>query len=374
MLPALRTDRGSLADVTPSILAALTGGPNPLGLPPVRSLVLVLVDGLGAHQLKARAGHARFLAPKLAGSVMESGFPTTTAAALGTLLTGERPGQHGLVGYTALDTHNDRVLNMLSGWDDRLDPLVWQRMPTLFQRAADTGVRPIVVGPERYRGSGFTRAVLRGAEYFGGTTVDVRVDRVLEQLAERPTLAYLYVPELDMAGHARGWSGPEWEEALEEVDGALARLAAGLGRRDGAIVTADHGMVDIPESGHVLFGGDLVEGVRFIAGDPRCLQLHLEPDARTDSAELLAAAWREAEGDRAWVATRDEAIAAGWFGPVDREVAPRIGDVLVAARARVAYYDERVPGDSGLSMVGQHGSFSPEELRVPFLRLGAVAR
>jgi hypothetical protein len=112
-----------------------------------------------------------------------------------------------------------------------------------------------------------------------------------------------------------------------------------------------------------------LEGVRHVAGEPRCLQLHLEAG---ESADEHAGRWRAHEGARAWVATRSEAIEAGWFGEVAPEVLPRIGDVLVAARKRVAYYAD--PDDRGRKMIGQHGSLSPDELNIPLLRFGAFGR
>lgn len=72
--------------------------------------------------------------------------------------------------------------------------------------------------------------------------------------------------------------------------------------------------------------------------------------------------------------SRSEAIAAGWFGEVDPSVLPRVGDVLVAARSAIAYYDERTATPQSLAMVGQHGSFSPEERRVPLARWSAFRR
>ena len=86
-------------------------------------------------------------------------------------------------------------------------------------------------------------------------------------------------------------------------------------------------------------------------------------------ADDLAARWQAAEGRRAWVATKDEAIAAGLFGTVDDDVRPRIGDVLIAARTRIAYYLDA--DDRGRSMVGQHGSLTPDEVAIPLLRFGA---
>ncbi|MDQ4138163.1 MAG: alkaline phosphatase family protein, partial [Actinomycetota bacterium] len=59
MLPAAFRARASLADVLPGCLAAISGDESALRLPPVRAAVVVLVDGLGAAALRARAGHAR---------------------------------------------------------------------------------------------------------------------------------------------------------------------------------------------------------------------------------------------------------------------------------------------------------------------------
>ncbi|MDQ1574267.1 MAG: hypothetical protein QOH44_1826, partial [Actinomycetota bacterium] len=137
MLPALNRDRISLADVLPSCLAALQSAENRMRLAPASRVVVILVDGLGTASLKARAGHARTLANAL--TVIDSVFPTTTAAALATLATGATPGEHGMVGYTVLDAANDRVINELSGWDDLIDPVSWQREQTIFERAVANG-------------------------------------------------------------------------------------------------------------------------------------------------------------------------------------------------------------------------------------------
>lgn len=375
MLPGPQRDGPSLADVLRSCLGSLAGESNRLGLPRVDRAVLVLVDGLGSDALKTRSGHARTLA-SAAGTSIESGFPTTTAAAIATLTTGVRPGEHGLVGYSVLDAANDRVVKQLSGWDDRLDPGAWQPVPTIFERASLAGFAAVAIGPERYRDSGFSRAVLRGAEYLTAASISDRMTRAAEFCASPgpPGLAYVYVPELDQAAHAHGLASREWTTALETADAAVCALATTLGPRSGLLVTADHGIVDIPHHAHVEFDAvpALVDGVRFIAGEPRCLQLHIEPDATAAQREGLVAAWRESESNRAWVVTREEAIAAHWFGPVRAEVLPRLGDLFVAARKNVAYYDSRA-GTHGRSMIGQHGSWSQAELRVPLLRFGRFA-
>ncbi|MES2169628.1 MAG: nucleotide pyrophosphatase/phosphodiesterase family protein [Actinomycetota bacterium] len=370
MLPATKSHRFSLAVVVPSSLDAMAGRSNLLSLPPADKVVVLVVDGLGASSLAARAGHARTLAPLLTpASTIGSRFPTTTASALASLTTGVAPGIHGLVGYTVLDAAHDRVVNQLTGWDDRLDPATWQRARTLFETA---GVPSFAIGMERYRLTGFTEAVLRGAEFRSGATIADRLAEARSVLdGNDRALIYLYVPELDQAGHANGWQSPQWTAALEQLDGAVRDFEAGLGRREGMLVTADHGMLDVPASSQLFFDSDpsLIDGIRHVAGEPRALQLHFEPDASAEHRERVLERWRAAEGGRSWIVSREEAIESGWFGPVvDPEVAPRIGDLIVAARKQVAYYDSRagVP-----QMIGQHGSWTAEETSIPLLRFGA---
>lgn len=376
MLPARRGDSPSLADVLTSAFAAIRAETNAFALPPVRSAAVLLVDGLGMSALQRRAGHGRRLLAAIPaqGGIIESGFPTTTASALASLTTGLAAGEHGLVGYSAIDTLGDRVVNQLTGWDDGMRPRDWQPHPTVFERAVAGGVDAVVVGSERYRDTGFTEAVLRGARFEAQRSIGDRIARGLELLrGADPRIVYVYVPELDMAGHAEGVESPAWTQRLEELDASLASLERGLPADAGALLTADHGMLDVAPHRRLVLEADdpLWSGIRHVAGEPRCLHLGLE-DAR--EAQAVRDRWLAAEGGRSWVVTRAEAIDAGWFGPVSDAARSRLGDVIVAARAQVAYYDGRTATERALAMVGQHGSFSPDELRVPLARWGAFAR
>lgn len=338
----------------------MRGEENPLRLPKVAGAVVLLVDGLGSAQLGERSGHARTIAAAPGGS-LDSGFPSTTAVALASLTTGALAGEHGIVGYDAL-VPGSGVRNQLRDWGGPMDPAAWQRVPTHFE-----STRSIAIGEPRHAAGGFTRAVLRGAEFRGGRTMAERF-ALAEEAARERALVYLYVPELDRVGHDRGWRSAAWIDALEELDGHTARLAAGLRRDVGLVLTADHGMVDIDPSAHAIAPLALLDRVAHVAGEPRCLQLHLADAARTDA---VADAWRGWIGDGAWVATRQQVIDAGWLGEVHPEVAPRLGDVFVAARGRTAVYLDG--DDPGRGMIGQHGSLTPEELRVPLRRFGAFA-
>jgi hypothetical protein len=108
---------------------------------------------------------------------------------------------------------------------------------------------------------------------------------------------------------------------------------------------------------------ELMAGVRFLAGEARARHVHARPGAEAD----VAATWTEVLGDRMWVAPRDQAIAAGWFGPrVADGVRDRIGDVVAAAAGPVGVFQRDVdPLQSQL--VAHHGSMTPAEQLVPLL-------
>jgi predicted AlkP superfamily pyrophosphatase or phosphodiesterase len=374
-LPAEPARARSLTDVWPNMIAALDGS-HESWFGPARSGIVMLVDGLGARNLAARAGHARFLAPRLVKSAVgRSVFPTTTATALTSLMTARPAGEHGMVGYRVRVPGTDVMANQLSGWEhDGLDPRTWQRCETVFERASTEGRPCFVVSRPEYAGTGFTRAIFGGAQLLAADDLDERVSLALDAAARYPgALIYLYAPDLDRIGHRRGWESDEWAASLEQTDAAAAALHAGAAKAGvGAVLTADHGMVDIPRHRHILLsdGDDVLAGVRHIGGEPRMLHLYLEEDA--DHAAALAR-WRDSESGRAWVMSRDDAIGAGLFGAVDADVVPRIGDLLVAARAGVAYYDDRLADKGPQRMVGQHGSLSDQERAVPLIPLGAFA-
>lgn len=371
--------RPTLADVLPNCLAAMRGAPNELGLPPVRHAVVLLVDGLGALQLRARAGHARRIVEGWAKKDTAFSFPSTTTSGITTLTTGVRAGEHGLLAYTVYDRAAGVVRNQLSGWGEGMEPAAWQPTPTMFERAAELcpGAEPFVVGLPLYEASGLTQAALRGATYLGADSMEDRMRAVLDVLASRErALVYCYVAELDQAGHAQGWASDAWLAVLEELDRAVGILRAELPADAGLLITADHGMLDIPEHRHLDIDedGPLLEGVIAIGGEPRLRHLYLAEDAPAARAVELAERWRAAEGSRAAILTRDEAIESGWFGPTVTPAArERIGDVIVAAQKEVVYLTPSMTGHVR-QLVGQHGSISVEETTVPLIRHGAFAR
>ncbi len=367
----------SIAEVLSSAAASLgvPGFENRLNLPAAKHVCVVLADGLGRQLLKQKTAHTPFLRSVLQagqGAVpvwLDAAFPSTTAASLASFGTGAAAGQHGMVGYDVLDPDQGRVVNLLGNWDDGVDPLQWQPLPTVFERAAGY-VDVSTVALPRFSDSAMTRAALRGGRFLAGTTSHARTAAAAEAMAGADSsLMYFYVHELDKAGHRYGCQSPQWEHQLEELDATVRRLNASLPAGTTVLVTGDHGMLDVPASQRIDYSAEagLIAGVRHTAGEPRMVHLYLD-DGADDAARLrLLAAWRARFGDRIWAFTRDEAVAAGLFGEVRAAVGPRIGDVMIAARDALAFYDTRRVQARALDVVGQHGSLTKAEREVPLV-------
>ena len=151
----------TLGELMPSIGAHI-GVPgyteDAFRLPHSARYVVVLIDGLGWNLLRRGVIAAPFLASLLGGAQpITSAVPSTTVTSLGSLGTGQPPGQHGLVGYTSRVPSTGEILNGLT-WESDLVPTVYQSKPTFFERASKDrrrgyhGRLGAVPGHRAYRG------------------------------------------------------------------------------------------------------------------------------------------------------------------------------------------------------------------------------
>ena len=174
-----------------------------LGIPHAASVVVVLIDGLGFHNLYDRRGHA----PYLRSLILSEGndrpvstcFPSTTAVAMGTFGTGTCPGLTGITGYTQLNPSTGRIAQMLS-FLNAPDPRELQVQPTVFEQLSRQSVRVTAVGLPKFKKSSLTAAALRGSDYRAGRTPGERI-REAAFAGRTPGVTYIYIPDVDAAGH-----------------------------------------------------------------------------------------------------------------------------------------------------------------------------
>jgi hypothetical protein len=344
------------ASVTGLIPALVGGRPAPWmpdAVAGAKSVVLLVLDGLGANELQSRP----HLLPELAamqGTQITTVVPSTTSTALTSIATGLAPAQHGILGYRILV--DGEVLNVLR-WQTESrhppDPFTVQRHDAFLGRPV-----PVVTRVE-FRDSGFSQAHLRGSTFVGWKTPATLVEHCRRFALAGEKFVYAYYPGIDEVAHAYGLHDGFYERELAAADALVGNLLDALPSETALVVTADHGQVHLePESWIDI--DELHPMLAAQAGDGRFRYLHAHKGM---AADLLAAAHARLDAV-AWVVSRKELLDAGWIGSGATGTVPgRLGDVVLAAREPVAFVDPALPRERTLRSA--HGSLTAQEMFVP---------
>lgn len=365
MLPVGDDFGRRLAGLMPTLAKMITVGKLQLA-------VVVVVDGLGYANLHTARNSAPFLA-NCKRRRITTVAPSTTGAALASITTGTLPAEHGLLGYRIYNPAAGQITQTLKQWDAIADVRSWQRQQTVFERLTAAGYTAQVFGRPAHAASKFTSAVLTGATYYGAQRITERF-QVLQQQLDTALLNgesgifYIYVDELDKIAHHEGLYSAQYLSRLQQLDTALADLR--IPDVCGLVLTADHGMVDIPAHRKLILEDVFsLPAYTQIGGEPRHRHFYL---ADPEQAETVATDLQLRVGASAWVGTRSQWVDAGVYGDfsANPQHLERIGDVILVPRKRLAYHTQTQPNE--LSLHAQHGGFDEDETGVPLICLGAV--
>ena len=340
-----------------------------------RPLLFVLIDGLGdtfVDQLDATSTLGR--AERID---LRSVFPSTTAAALTAIVTGEWPATHAVpTWFTHL--HSREITATILPFVERHSETALQRFgvnpaeafPCPSRLAAMPG--PLrTYHPRKISRSEFT-SYGRGAwptdpyDHLRDAVASV-VQRVVKQ--REGGVHYLYLPMLDAASHRVGPEGADARQALRAVDRAIGVIADALNGRARIAISADHGAISVESNKMSLVQPD----------DPILDELHTPPHGeprvpmfcvREGRADAFAGAFRERWGADWALLSRADAEELALFGPgrLSDLAAERIGGYLaISAGKEVIVYGE--PDNRQLDLKGFHAGLRPEEMSIPLLLL-----
>jgi predicted AlkP superfamily pyrophosphatase or phosphodiesterase len=369
---------GSLVNLMSSIATAL-GGSSPYPplamLPPAalagaRHLVLLVVDGLGHDFLFGRDGALR---RHLRGP-LTSVFPSTTASAIPTFLTGLAPQQHGLTGWNMYFREIGAVVA----------PLPF-RVRTGRHALREAGVTPAqlfglvplfdrlplpshVVSPRQIIHSDFNVALSGKAKRHAYESLDEMFALIAGLLRIETPRSYIhaYWPQLDSLAHEFGIRSAPVAEAFAALDVAFARLldvAHDTGSR--IIVTADHGFIDTDETIDLDDHPGLRDTLLLpLCGEPRAAYAYVRSGREGQFEDYV----RAHLADRVRLLRSDEVLRQGWLGPGSAHPAlrDRLGDYVLLPRGRAILRDWLM-GEEHYRHVGVHGGLSAAEMIVPLV-------
>lgn len=324
-----------------------------------RQIVLLVIDGLGWHQLQKNIEHCPTLAA-MQGSSITTVAPTTTVSALTSITTGLAPAEHGLVGYR-IDM-GARVMQMLK-WGDEKGDLRNMYPPDLVQPCPPfMGASVPVLSKAELEGSAFTEAHLRGVRARGWRAASSIAVEVGQLLRSGEKFIYAYYDGVDKIAHERGF-GSFYEAELASADAIVKKIQESLTPGAVLIVTADHGQVMVGTN-TMPPHPEVMAMVAYQSGEGRFRWLHARDGVQV---ELLARATTH-HSNVAWVASKEQVIDENWLGPrLGSATRKRLGDVVLVPREPISFDDAADTGPFILQC--RHGALTDDELDVPLLAM-----
>jgi len=228
------------------------------------SVVLITVDGLSVDKMDelladgALPNIRRMIDGGVRVERAVSGWPTITYAQVTSLLTGQFPGHHGILGnkwfdryslicrdYATMRTyrHTDRDFTASTLYERLHD-----RMTVSIQCAVRRGATRIVDNWAR-SGIGWFFGMFDAVD----AIMPIRFEKIAP-LANRtavwPVLIHAYFPALDEIGHRHGPDSAQYRETLIHVDRHIGRIreavaSAGMADRTWMVLVSDHGFQSV---------------------------------------------------------------------------------------------------------------------------------
>ena len=347
------------------------------GLEDCHSVILLLIDGMGCAQLDTLAPGGWLQQQQCA--TLSSVFPSTTTAAITTLMTGLPPSQHSLLGWHVWAPEANGIATPL--------PLRYHWLADAAQALDDAALAATLYSrPSALQGGDRQHYVLQPqyiadsyySRHHGGQAQHLPWRGYAELFATLATLAatperkfvYAYIPDLDALMHGKGTTHPKAQALLARLQQHCAELAAALPADCRLLISADHGQIDIPPD-RLLFINDYPELAALLArplsGEPRAAICHVQPG----QADAFRARFAQTLGHIAWCLPAADVIAHGWFGPPPHHplLTARAGDFVLLMKENWGLL-QTVGDEKRPPLLGNHGGLSAAEMQVPLIVCG----
>lgn len=339
-----------------------------------RNIVLLVIDGLGYNYLR-NFGQGSVM-HKYLRAKLTSVFPSTTATAITTFMTGLAPQQHGLTGWftylkelgciTAVLPFRPRVgANRFDSNSIDIHRL-YDHKP--FFELIDCNA--FVVAPEWIIHSEFNTVHSGSALLYGYNSLGECFDNI-ETIVKKSTdkkYIYAYWPDFDRLSHDMGCHSEKVNRHFAELDEAFEHLIHKLeGTDTTVIVTADHGFIDTEVSKiiHVHEHMPIQQAlVMPLSGEPRASYCYVHPHQEQEFIDYITTELAYCMDIKA----SHVLVAEGYFGKgkVHPKLHERIGHYTLLMKDNYIIKDQ-LAGEKPFVHIGVHGGISPEEMFVPLV-------
>ncbi len=351
-------------------------------------VILLFIDAFGSAFSEPYRDHPflKRFADKGIVSKITSQFPSTTAAHMTTIHTGECVGSTGIYEWFQYEPKVDAVIAPLpfcKAGDGMPGSLISSGIPleeffpftTLYRKMHDEGVDSFLFQEDGIAGSPYSRVMAQGAHPVGY----LNLSQGLKSLSElfmvprrKKTYAFFYHSHIDSVGHRKGIKDKAFDKSILYCLDLLEKELSALiqsSQKIAILLTADHGMVPVEpkKTFYVNLRMPHLENllkVKTPAGSCRDLFLSV----KDEYLDRVVSELQTALDGKASVFKTENLIKEGFFGKVGSRFLERVGNLVVLPYENEAvWWFEKHKFEQ--HFYGSHGGLLPAEVEIPFLFL-----
>lgn len=345
---------------------------NPSELKGTKNIILLIIDGLGYEYLR-KYGKGTVFCKYLRGS-MTSVFPSATTSAIPVFLTGTSSQKHGMVSWFSFLKEFGQVIAPLP-YTTRIkhkslkDIVKINEVFNLNPLSNHIKVKSYAILGKEIVNSDFTVTAGGKAKRIGYNNLKglFRILRKLINLSGKKYI-YAYWSEHDTFCHKYGVDSKKTLKSFKELDRELEKFLKSIKNKNTKIIiTADHGLVDVPKSKKIKINDHpkLANTLSVpICGDLRYAYCFVKSSKKKEFEKYVKTNLKK----YCTLYKSKDFVKKGYFGleKPSNEFLERIGEYIIIMKDNYAIYQKLV-GEKGKYSIGEHGGFSKDEMIVPLI-------
>ena len=224
-----------------------------------KNIILYILDGFGMNLLNKFATSSKFLNKNLI-SPITSVFPSTTSAAITSIISGKTPWEHGAIGWTLYFKEFAKNIDYLPNWDSityktqnakKYNIIDYIGADNIFNKISNTAHdiqqfylthKELSQSSNILRNSGTAEII----PYQDSKHLYKTLNKLILKSNSTRKLIFVYSSSPDNIEHHHGVYADEVEKFIQETDSALEKLSLQLKGTDTTIlISADHGLIDV---------------------------------------------------------------------------------------------------------------------------------
>lgn len=260
-----------------------------------KNIVLMVIDGLGYEYLKNKKNTIfnKYLVGKIT-----SVFPSTTAAAITTFLTGLAPQQHAVTGWF-MNLKELGIVSKILPFTSRAGDLDFSKFISseqiLNQKSFSDKIKAdsFTVMHKKIINSDYTVALSGKSKRLGYINLVGFFKQIKKTIKSNNKRKYIYAywPEFDDLSHKYGVNSKRVEKHFKELEKELKKFIKSIeGTNSIIIVTSDHGFIDTTKKRIIM----LKEHPRLkecltlpLCGEPRLCYCYVHPSKTKQFEEYI---------------------------------------------------------------------------------------